>query len=108
MTRTLSVDLSRPLSSIRFLPHDGPADMGKGLFDEFAYRMALAGGEHIIVGLVLLQDQPHPLHKVARMSPVAPGIEIAEEELLLQPMRIEATARVIFRVTKVSPRIDSR
>src|SRR6516225_8064463 len=47
--------------------------------------MALAGREHIIVGRILLQDQPHPLHKIARVPPVTLGIEIAEEQLLLQP-----------------------
>jgi len=34
---------------------------------------------------VLLYDQPHSLDEVARMPPVAHGIEIAEEQLLLQP-----------------------
>src|SRR6516164_3809752 len=47
--------------------------------------MALAGRELIIVGRILLQDQPHPLHKIARVPPVTLGIEIAEEQLLLQP-----------------------
>src|SRR5262249_32403173 len=57
----------------------------EGLFDKFAHRMALAGREHIIVGRILLQDQPHPRDKIARVPPVTQGIEIAEEHLLLQP-----------------------
>src|SRR5262245_53970366 len=65
-------------------PHNGPPNMAEGLFDEFAHRMALAGREHIIVGRILLQDQPHPLDKIARMPPVTQGIEVAEEQLLLQ------------------------
>ncbi len=65
-------------------PFDLPADMGERLLDEFAHRMLLAGREHKIVGLVLLQHQPHAFDVVARMAPVAPGIEIAEIELVLQ------------------------
>src|SRR5262245_63964985 len=47
--------------------------------------MRLAGRKHIVIGLTLLQDQPHPLDKVAGVSPVARGIEVAEKQLLLQP-----------------------
>jgi hypothetical protein len=36
---------------------------------------------------------------------VALGIEIAEEQLLLQPLLDAPTARVTLRVTKVSPRL---
>src|SRR5882762_8100788 len=32
-------------------PDDVPADMGESLLHEFAHRMALAGREHVIVGL---------------------------------------------------------
>src|SRR5215470_2592840 len=35
--------------------------------------------KYIVVGLVLLQDQPHPLDEVARVPPVAHGIEISKE-----------------------------
>src|SRR5271170_3278968 len=67
-------------------PYDAPPDMGECGFDEFAYRMGFAGGEHVIVGLRLLQHQPHAFHIVARMAPVALGVEIAEKQLALQPM----------------------
>src|SRR5262245_3477180 len=65
-------------------PNERLADMGESLFDELAHRMRLAGRQHIVVRLALLQDQPHPLDKVAGVSPVARGIEIAEEQRLLQ------------------------
>ena len=39
------------------------------------------------------------------MTPIAFGIEISEGELSCSPSSIDATARVIFRVTKVSPRV---
>ena len=61
------------------------ADVGKGPLDEFAHRVRLAGRQHVIVGLVLLQDQPHAFDIVARMAPVALGVEIAEIKLVLQP-----------------------
>ena len=79
--------------------------MGERLCDEFADRMAFAGRQHIVVGLVLLKDQPHPFDVVTRMSPVSLGIEIAEEQPACSPYLSAATARVILRVTKVSPRI---
>jgi len=47
--------------------------------------MLFAGGEHIIVRLRLLNDQPHALDIVPRVTPVAPGGKIAEVELALMP-----------------------
>ncbi len=46
--------------------------------------MGFSGRQHIVVRLVLLQHQPHALDKVPGMSPVAPGIQIAQIELVLQ------------------------
>ena len=46
--------------------------------------MRLAGGQHVVVRLVLLQDAPHALDVVAGMAPVALGVEVAEVELVLQ------------------------
>src|SRR5262249_37013888 len=60
-------------------PDDRPADVGKSLLDEFAHRMGFTGCKHVVIGLVLLQDQPHPLDEVTRMPPVARGIEISKE-----------------------------
>ncbi len=60
--------------------------MGEALLHELAHRMALAGREHIIAGLILLQHQPHSLDEIARVPPVALGVEIAEEQLRLQPV----------------------
>src|SRR5262249_28917912 len=68
-TSTSPVDLSTPFSSTP-LPHHTMV---------FARRMVLASRQHIIVGRILLQDQPHALDKIARMPPVTQGIEIAEE-----------------------------
>ena len=47
--------------------------------------MGLAGGEYVVVGLVLLQHQPHALHIFPGMSPVALGIEVAEIKFAVAP-----------------------
>ena len=52
---------------------------------EVADADALTRGHHIVIGLVLLEHAPHGLHIVAREAPVAFGVQVAEEELLLQP-----------------------
>src|SRR6266487_6775719 len=56
-------------------PGDRPADMSESLFDEFAHRMCFTSCKHVVVRLVLLEDQPHPLYKITRVSPVAHGVE---------------------------------
>src|ERR1700674_2905344 len=67
-------------------PDNRAAHTNKRLFDEFANRMALASGEHVVVGLVLLHDQPHAFDVVARVAPVALGVEVSEKKPVLQPM----------------------
>ncbi len=49
--------------------------------------MAFAGGDDVVAGLFLLQHQPHRPHVVAGVAPVAPRIEVAEDELLLEAER---------------------
>ena len=65
-------------------PFDGPADASERLLDEFADRMLFAGRQHIVVGLRLLQDQPHAFDIIAGVAPIAPGGKIAEEQFVLQ------------------------
>ena len=47
-------------------------------------RVLLAGGDHEVFGLVLLQHQPLHLDIVARVAPVALCVEVAEIEAVLQ------------------------
>ena len=47
--------------------------------------MRLAGRKHVVVGLRLLQDQPHAFDVVARVPPVALRVEIADVQVLLPP-----------------------
>ena len=49
--------------------------------------MRLSGGDHVVVGLVLLQHPPHRLDVVAGEAPVAAGLEVAQREALLQAER---------------------
>ena len=52
---------------------------------ELAHRVRLAGGDDVVVGLVLLQHQPHRPHVVAGEAPVALRVEVAEAQLLVEP-----------------------
>ena len=55
----------------------------EGQFNELSHGMGFAGRKNIIIGFRLLQDKPHPLGIIARMSPVTFRIEIAEIETFL-------------------------
>ena len=46
--------------------------------------MVFAGSNHEIIGLGLLHYQPHALHIIFGIAPVAVGVEVAEVELILQ------------------------
>ena len=56
----------------------------EGRVEEVADRVGLAGGDDVVVGLLLLEHQPHRLDVVAGEAPVALGVEVAEHQLLLQ------------------------
>src|SRR6266576_1214001 len=45
--------------------------------------MRLAGGQHVVVRLVLLEHPPGALHVVEREAPVALRLEVAESPLVL-------------------------
>ena len=47
--------------------------------------MLLAGGDHVVVGVVLLQHEVHGAHVVAGVSPVALRVEVAQVQIVLQP-----------------------
>ena len=56
---------------------------GSGL-DELAHGVSLSGGDHIVVGLVLLQHQPHAVGVVPGVAPVAARVHIAQRHTVLQ------------------------
>ena len=82
------IDLGRT-EEARILLHVLLPVVEAGLFerrlDELAHLVRLAGGDDVVVGLVLLQHQPHRLDVVAGVAPVALGLEVAEHEVFLQP-----------------------
>ena len=65
-----------------------PAEMHPKLFcrgdDEFAHAVLLAGGDHEILGLFLLQHQPLRFHVLAGVAPVAPRLEVPEIEAVFE------------------------
>src|SRR5690606_28921182 len=67
------------------LPYDFPADAFEDALHKLPHGVHLAGRENIIVGLLLLQDEPHPFDKIPRVAPVPPGIEVAEIQPILHP-----------------------
>ena len=94
---------SRPTSLTPFaFPHDVESGVRGGLVDELANGARLAGGDHVIVRLRLLQHQPHRLDVVAGIAPVALRVEIAQPQRRLQTGLMRATTAVILRVTKFS------
>jgi hypothetical protein len=91
-------------------PFDSPIDFAKSRLDKFTHRMCLSGGQDEIARLLLLDDPIDAVDKIARVAPIPLGVQIAEISRLPRynelcwPSAIDATARVILRVTKVSPR----
>src|SRR4249920_1829158 len=65
-------------------PMDAATDHRKRPLNEFAHRVAIAGSQHIVIWLRLLQHHPHALDVIARVAPVTSGIEVADEKPLLQ------------------------
>ena len=53
-------------------PHSIPAPVG------------LAGGDHVVLGLLALEHQPHRFHVVLGVTPVALCVEVAQPQLALR------------------------
>ena len=82
------VDLGRP-EELGVLAHVAlpvvDADLGERPLDELTHRVRLAGGDDVVVGLVLLQHQPHRPHVVAGVPPVTLRVQRPHHQLVLQP-----------------------
>src|SRR6266542_4835556 len=57
----------------------------EGQLHQLLHGVRLPRGHHVVVGLVLLQHEPHRLHVIAGEAPVPPRFQVAEPQLLLQP-----------------------
>ena len=62
-------------------------DSGKGQLAELADGVRLARGNHVVVGGVLLEHQPHRFHVVAGKAPVTLGVEVPQVQLVLPASR---------------------
>ena len=56
--------------------------MREGDVDELLHGVLLAGRDHVVVGLVRLEHQPHRLDVVAGEAPVALRVEVAQAQLV--------------------------
>ena len=59
-------------------PFESPIDLTEGEFDKFTDRMSFPRGQNEIVGLLLLDDPIDAFDIVARVAPVASGVQIAQ------------------------------
>ena len=47
------------------------------------HGVRLAGGDHVVVGVILLEHQPHGVDVIGRIAPVAAGFQVAQAQLVL-------------------------
>ena len=66
------------------LPFQIEAGVSGGLLDKGAHRPGLAGGDDVIIGLLLLQHQPHGAHIVPGETPIPLGVQVAQLQHILQ------------------------
>src|SRR5689334_8398108 len=55
-------------------------------FNQFAHSVRLAGCQHEVVAFAELHNSPHPFNVLRCVSPIALGVEIAEEQFVLSAM----------------------
>ena len=67
--------------------------------------VGFSGCKQIVVGLVLLQHEPHSFGEVARVVSIAFDVEVAQQQLLLQAVLDRRNRPCDLAVTKVSSRI---
>ena len=97
---------STPCSSDAFAaPMERQADFGKADLAELADRVRLAGGDHIVVRLARPAASATSLRRSRRQSPSRGcALRLPRYSRSCLPSLIRAAARLIFRVTNVSPR----
>ena len=71
------------------LPHELEFDAGVAKREpaEVAHAVLHAGGDDEVLGLLLLQDEPHALDIILRVAPVAEAGKVAEVQLVLLALR---------------------
>ena len=80
-----SLGIDADLVDAAAAPFDSGADLPECRLHELAHAVLLNGRNHKIFRFVLLQHQPLRIDVIARMSPVAFGIQVTDEEPFLKP-----------------------
>src|SRR5690606_13206315 len=60
------------------LPGHAAVDGGEGEVDEVPDARGAAGGDHVVVGVLVPEHPVHRLHVVGRVAPVPASVEVAE------------------------------
>src|ERR1700730_5263628 len=82
------IDLGRPEVAAIDLDMAPPFESSRleRELDENAHAVRLAGGDDVVVWLLLLQHQPHGLDIVTRKAPIALRFEVSQVELVLKTL----------------------
>ncbi len=99
--------LSRRLSPCSLAPGPDPCSRSPARANASSQnsRMCVSRGrDHEVFSGLGLQHQPHRLDIVTGKAPVTPCVEVPNASGTVRPFLSSATALVILRVTKVSPR----
>src|SRR5260221_13268435 len=71
---------------------------------ELAHRMRFARSDDVVVRFVLLKHQPHRTDVVLRVTPVATGVEVTEQNVIGGSRQDARDTRGDFIVTNSNPR----
>src|SRR5271154_5040373 len=72
-----------PLVQALAPPFDDYPNLGKSQLDKLPHRMRLAGRQHVVAWLWLLQNDPHPFDEIARVSPIAFRVQVSQVQAVL-------------------------
>ena len=67
-------------------PAEFDAHLLEGQRSKLAHRVILPGSNHKVLGLLLLEDEPHTLHIVLGITPVAKTVQVAQIQLVLEAL----------------------
>ena len=84
--RASALGIDTALLDPRARPFQTHPEQLRGPLSEFAHRVLLAGRDHEVLGLRLLQHEPLRAHEVTRMTPIAQRIKIAQEQTLFESL----------------------
>lgn len=92
--RGIAIDMFRGIES-KFRKHHA---------NEIPERVLFTGGNHLIVGFILLQHHPHCFDIIGCPAPIARDSDIVSIRRSFEPLAILTAVDTILRVTKRSDR----